>query len=176
MLLERIKEAAKETLILIEQLNPEHAGKYSWALIEQTFKQELPMLSVDAIEKFRMHLARTDTVDDTITKRKTYWKRRRLPDNFPTHFAMTVPIIDYLKTCKNMTASKVDIYKAIKDNYTIEWQKIPHRARGVDTKISELEYRLEWACTLLSSTGKAVGRKQDATLPMTYIKLVSSTK
>jgi len=181
MLLERIKGAVKETLILIEQeeRKPEHADKYSWAMIKDAFEQELPMLNVDAIEKFRMYLSRTTTAvstDNTIIKRKKYWKRRQLPDGFPSHFALTVHIIDYLKTCKNMTASKGDIYKAIKDNYSIEWQKIPHRSRGVDTKISELEYRLEWACTLLSLTGKAVGRKQDTTLPMTYIKLISTTK
>jgi len=181
MSLERIKGAVRETLTLIEQeeLKPEYADKYSWALIKETFKQELPMLSADAIEKFRMHLVRTDTVvstDDIITKRKHSWKRRRLPDGFPSHFAMTVYIIDYLKTCKNMTASKVDIYNAIKNNYSSEVQAIPHRSRGEDTKISELQYRLEWACTLLTLTGKAVGRTQDVTLPKKCIKLISTTK
>lgn len=183
MLLERIKGAVKETLILIEQeeIKPEYT-KYSWTRIKETFEQELPMLSVDAIEKFRMNLvteaSRIGAVntDNTVTKRKYSWKRRRLPDGFPSHFSMTVHIIDYLKICKNMTASKADIYNAIKDKYSSEIQAIPHRSRGRDIKMSELEYRLEWACTLLTMAGKTIGRTQDAALPKTYIKLISTLK
>jgi len=170
MLLEKIKEM----VTLIEQ----GAGKYSWDAIKEAFKQELPVLSTDAIEKFRLRLDGTNAASiDTVTtaKRKKYGQRRRIL-GVPFFLDMTVHIIDYLKTCKNMTASKADIFNAIKDNYPIEIQGIPHRSRGKDTHVSELAYRLEWACTILSSNGRAIGHNQDATIPKTNIKLVNVKK
>jgi len=179
MLLERIKEV-KEKVDLLEQeaRNPDYSGKYSWAAIKATFEQELPILSVDAIEKFRLRLEDCiDTVDTaTATKRKKYGQRRRIPD-VPSALDMTVYIIDYLKTCKNMMASKADIFNGIKDNYSPEVQAIPHRSRGEDNSgVSELEYRLEWACTILSWNGKTIGRNQDPSILKKHIKLISTTK
>jgi hypothetical protein len=179
MLLERIKEV-KEKVDLLEQeaRNPEHSGKYSWAAIKTIFEQELPILSADAIEKFRLRLEDcTDTVDTaTAAKRKKYGQRRRIPD-VPSALDMTVHMIDYLKTCKNMMASKEDIFNGIKDKYSPEVQAIPHRSRGEDRSgISALQYRLEWACTILALNGKAIGRNQDPAIPKRHLKLISTTK
>jgi hypothetical protein len=179
-MLTKIIQDFKANLLELEALKPGHTdNRYSWATIKKTFEQHLPVLSADAVEKFHRQLDNTDDLQADMpaeVKRKKYGPRRRLT-GVPSALAMTSHVVDYLKTCENMTASKAAIYNAIKNKYPAEVQAIPHRSRGKDNpNLSALEYILEWAGTLLTRNGKAIGRNQDPSLPRKHLKLASTAK
>jgi len=171
--LEKIKEIKEELNLLEADLLKPKIG-YSWNTIETIFKQELPMLSSDAILRFHQRL---DGVDPVLpTTKEDYGERRKLPD-VPMAIAMTPLIIDYLKTCQNRTATKAEIFNGIKDNYSPEVQAIRHRSKGSDDpNKSVIEYRVDWACSILTKHGRTIGRNQDPTLSKTQVKLSNATK
>jgi uncharacterized protein YfkK (UPF0435 family) len=170
LLLTRIQEVREKVNLLESELLK---GEYSWENIKTAFERTLPIISTEAIENFKACLDAKAIV--AIEKRKTGYGRRKMPDSVPSPLDMTAHVIDYLTTCSNMTASKTDIYKVVKTKYPQEVQAIPHRSKGKDTQMSALEYRLEWACTILTKNKKAVGRNQDPKLPKKHIKLISKT-
>lgn len=174
--LEEVK-ALKEQLNLLEANLLKPKIGYPWDVIENTFKQELPMLSSDAIQRFHQRLDGINpVVSDPLAPTRKYGKRRKLP-NVPLAIDMTPYIIDYLKTCQNRTASKAEIFEAIKGNYSADAQAVRHRSRGTDhPTISAIEYRVEWACAILSLNGRTIGRNQDPLLSKKHIKLINATK
>ena len=186
--IQKIKEI-KVALDVIEGelLKPER--EYSWADIEQTFKFELPMLSADAVEKFQKRLDGADLLSPSPVSsvssvssvspedpKRIGYGRRKLPSGVPTALEMTDPIVDYLAKCKNMTASKTAIFNAIKNTYPKKIREIPHRTKGEDSARSLIEYRVEWACSILIRNGKALGHSQDASVPKKHVKLLDVNK
>jgi hypothetical protein len=151
MFLAQIKDVKdKVNLLEIELLK----GSYTW-------------------DNIKDYLEAKNTI--TVIERKGYG-RRRIPNTLPSALDMTAHIIDYLKDRPNMTASKTEIFNGIKNLYPTDVLAIPHRSKGKDTSISALEYRLDWACSILTVNKKAVGRNQDPKIPSKHIKLINKSK
>jgi hypothetical protein len=185
MRLEDKVKKLKEELEEIEKNIKGTRGMYSWESILKTLKVEVPIIANnhDVLAKFRERLdsSGSDNIphnEPTVSKkRKDSFKRRPRIPGTPKAHDMTSPIIDFLKTCKNMTASKKEIYEGIKGHYPKYVLDIPHRKGGRDIPgVSMVEYRVNWAAWVLTANGKAVGPKKDPSLPEGYIRLTDTNK
>jgi hypothetical protein len=163
---------------------------YAWPIIERTFKTEMPIISSEALAKFREQLESTSlgsgpSIENEMNehtspkikrKRKEAFPRRQRVPGTPRGHDMTAPIINFLKTRRNMTASKKEIYEGIKHNYPANILSIPHRRGGKDIPgMTMVEYRVYWAVWVLTVNGKAVGPKRDRTLTVGHIRLIDPT-